>query len=57
MKCKHGLLLKCCDECKEDALRIAAKVYKYFEDDGVYGLYILGEDLWEEFKDAFKNCV
>ena len=39
----------------EKKIETAKKVYKAFEDDGVYGAYALGEDLWNEFEKQFKD--
>lgn len=36
-------------------LEVAQRVYDALADDGVYGLYVLGEDLWEEFEAKFKE--
>jgi hypothetical protein len=34
---------------------VARRVYQDLEDDGIYGDYALGEDLWGEFRNKFKD--
>ena len=36
-------------------LDVARRVYEVFEEDGYYGPYSLGTDLWKEFKAAFEK--
>ena len=55
-ECKHGLLKSCCDDCKNDALEVAKRVYASLENEGFYGPYVLGETLWDEFKETFKDA-
>ena len=34
---------------------VAKKVLEAFEEDGFYGPYVLGDDLWDEFSKEFIN--
>ena len=36
-------------------LEVAQRVYESLAEDGVYGPYALGEDLWNEFESKFKE--
>jgi len=42
------------DEQLKLKLTVAQKVFDALVDDGFYGEYALGEDLWNEFQAAFK---
>jgi len=34
---------------------VAKRVCEDLENDGIYGEYALGEDLWKEFRESFKD--
>lgn len=38
----------------QEKIEVAERVYKALEDDGFYGPYVLGQELWDEFKRAFN---
>ncbi len=54
--CKHNTPeITNCDECAQEKLEIARLVYLAYKDDGFYGPYVLGEELWDKFKEAFDE--
>lgn len=37
-----------------DMIKVATKVYLEFKNDGFYGEYVLGEELWNEFSEKYE---
>lgn len=37
-----------------DLIKVATKVYLEFKNDGFYGEYVLGEELWNEFSEKYE---
>jgi len=43
------------DRARDDIILVSYEVFKVLKEDGFYGEYVLGEDLWNKFQKAFKN--
>ena len=52
----NGMSLVKVDEEMQMKLNVAQKVFDSLLDDGFYGEYVLGEDLWNEFKAEFTKA-
>ncbi len=52
----NGMSLVKVDEETQMKLNVAQKVFDALVDDGVYGEYVLGCDLWNEFKAVFTKA-